>query len=196
MKNFGKITVKIAGEETNDLKNFSIITARPSLEGKNIGKITVIAPKRMDYKKVVLTMKENLLKEKEERYLRMYAEFENYKKRTEKEKQNTALYAKADVVEMLLPVIDSMENAIAIETADENLKQGISLMFEQIRIFLEKNGVEEIGKVGEEFNPELHDAISIQEVENANSGEIISVFRKGYKIKDRIIRHAMVIVAK
>lgn len=143
-----------------------------------------------------LEEKDNLLKEKDERYLRMYAEFENYKKRTEKEKQNTALYAKADVVEMLLPVIDSMENAIAIETADENLKQGISLMFEQIRIFLEKNGVEEIGKVGEEFNPELHDAISIQEVENANSGEIISVFRKGYKIKDRIIRHAMVIVAK
>ena len=143
-----------------------------------------------------LEEKENLLKEKEERYLRMYAEFENYKKRTEKEKQNTALYAKADVVEMLLPVIDSMENAIAIETADENLKQGISLMFEQIRIFLEKNGVEEMGKVGEEFNPELHDAISIQEVENANSGEIISVFRKGYKIKDRIIRHDMVIVYK
>ena len=143
-----------------------------------------------------LEEKDNLLKEKEERYLRMYAEFENYKKRTEKEKQNTALYAKADVVEMLLPVIDSMENAIAIETADENLKQGISLMFEQVRIFLEKNGVEEIGKIGEEFNPELHDAISIQEVENANSGEIISVFRKGYKIKDRIIRHAMVIVAK
>lgn len=143
-----------------------------------------------------LEEKDNLLKEKEERYLRMYAEFENYKKRTEKEKQNTALYAKADVVEMLLPVIDSMENAISIETADENLKQGISLMFEQIRIFLEKNGVEEIGKVGEEFNPELHEAISIQEVENANSGEIISVFRKGYKIKDRIIRHAMVIVAK
>ena len=143
-----------------------------------------------------LEEKDNLLKEKEERYLRMYAEFENYKKRTEKEKQNTALYAKADVVEMLLPVIDSMENAITIETADENLKQGISLMFEQIRIFLEKNGVEEIGKVGEEFNPELHEAISIQEVENANSGEIISVFRKGYKIKDRIIRHAMVIVAK
>ena len=143
-----------------------------------------------------LEEKDNLLKEKDERYLRMYAEFENYKKRTEKEKQNTALYAKADVVEMLLPVIDSMENAITIETADENLKQGISLMFEQIRIFLEKNGVEEIGKVGEEFNPELHDAISIQEVENANSGEIISVFRKGYKIKDRIIRHAMVIVAK
>lgn len=143
-----------------------------------------------------LEEKDNLLKEKEERYLRMYAEFENYKKRTEKEKQNTALYAKADVVEMLLPVIDSMENAISIETADENLKQGISLMFEQIRIFLEKNGVEEIGKVGEEFNPELHDAISIQEVENANSGEIISVFRKGYKIKDRIIRHAMVIVVK
>ena len=143
-----------------------------------------------------LQEKDNLLKEKEERYLRMYAEFENYKKRTEKEKQNTALYAKADVVEMLLPVIDSMENAITIETSDENLKQGISLMFEQIRIFLEKNGVEEIGKIGEEFNPELHEAISIQEAENANSGEIISVFRKGYKIKDRIIRHAMVIVAK
>ena len=143
-----------------------------------------------------LEEKDKLLKEKEERYLRMYAEFENYKKRTEKEKQNTKLYAKADVLEMLLPVIDSMENAISIETEDENLKQGIGLMFEQIKIFLEKNGVEEIGKVGEEFNPELHDAISIQEVENANSGEIISVFRKGYKIKDRIIRHAMVIVAK
>ena len=143
-----------------------------------------------------LEEKDNLLKEKDERYLRMYAEFENYKKRTEKEKQNTLLYAKADVVEMLLPVIDSMENAIGIDTQDQNLKQGIGLMFEQIKIFLEKNDVEEIGKEGEQFNPELHDAISIQEVENANSGEIISVFRKGYKIKDKIIRHAMVIVAK
>ena len=143
-----------------------------------------------------LEEKDKLLKEKEERYLRMYAEFENYKKRTEKEKQNTKLYAKADVLEMLLPVIDSMENAISIETEDENLKQGIGLMFEQIKIFLKKNEVEEIGKEGEKFNPELHDAISIQETEDANSGEIISVFRKGYKIKDRIIRHAMVIVAK
>ena len=94
-----------------------------------------------------LEEKDNLLKEKEERYLRMYAEFENYKKRTEKEKQNTKLYAKADVLEMLLPVIDSMENAISIETEDENLKQGIGLMFEQIKIFLKKNEVEEIGKV-------------------------------------------------
>ena len=66
MKQFGKITVKIAGEDTNDLKNFSIITARPSLDGNNIGKITVIAPKRMDYKKVVLTMKELLKKIEEE----------------------------------------------------------------------------------------------------------------------------------
>ena len=94
-----------------------------------------------------LEEKDKLLKEKEERYLRMYAEFENYKKRTEKEKQNTKLYAKADVLEMLLPVIDSMENAISIETEDENLKQGIGLMFEQIKIFLKKNEVEEIGKV-------------------------------------------------
>jgi len=85
-----------------------------------------------------LEEKDNLLKEKEERYLRMYAEFENYKKRTEKERQNTMLYAKADVVEMLLPVIDSMENAIGIDTQDQNLKQGIGLMFEQIKIFLEK----------------------------------------------------------
>ena len=94
-----------------------------------------------------LEEKDKLLKEKEERYLRMYAEFENYKKRTEKEKQNTKLYAKANVLEMLLPVIDSIENAISIETEDENLKQGIGLMFEQIKIFLKKNEVEEIGKV-------------------------------------------------
>lgn len=143
-----------------------------------------------------LEEKDNLLKEKDERYLRMYAEFENYKKRTEKERQNTMLYAKADVVEMLLPVIDSMENAIGIDTQDQNLKQGIGLMFEQIKIFLEKNDVEEIGKEGEQFNPELHDAISIQEIEGKNPGEVVSVFRKGYKIKDRIIRHAMVIVSK
>ena len=115
-----------------------------------------------------LEEKDNLLKEKDERYLRMYAEFENYKKRTEKERQNTMLYAKADVVEMLLPVIDSMENAIGIDTQDQNLKQGIGLMFEQIKIFLEKNDVEEIGKEGEQFNPELHDAISIQEIEGKN----------------------------
>ena len=140
-----------------------------------------------------LEEKDKLLKEKEERSLRLYAEFENYKKRTEKEKQNTKLYAKADVLEMLLPVIDSMENAISIETEDENLKQGIGLMFEQIKIFLKKNEVEEIQifSILDRGKP-----ISIKETEDANSGEIISVFRKGYKIKDRIIRHAMVIVAK
>ena len=79
-----------------------------------------------------LEEKENLLKEKEERYLRMYAEFENYKKRTEKEKQNTALHAKADVVEMLLPVIDSMENAISIETEDENLNEDMDVYMKKV----------------------------------------------------------------
>lgn len=137
---------------------------------------------------------EKELEEKEERYKRLYAEFDNYKKRTEKEKLNVVTYAKSDIVETLLPVIDSMENALQTSIEDENTRQGIELIYSQLKTFMEKHGVEEIGEEGEDFNPELHDAVALQE--GSEPGKIINVFRKGYKIKDKILRHAMVIVAK
>lgn len=139
---------------------------------------------------------QEVLNEKDEKYKRLFAEFDNFKKRTMKEKQNNLIYAKADVIENMLPIIDALEHAINIDVNDEALKEGLSLIENQIHEFFAKNGVEEIGKVGENFNPEYHQAIVMQESDEVESGKIITVYRKGYKIGDKIIRNAMVIVAK
>lgn len=139
---------------------------------------------------------QEVLNEKDEKYKRLFAEFDNFKKRTAKEKQNNLVYAKADVIENMLPIIDALEHAINIDVEDEALKEGLSLIENQIHEFFAKNGIEEIGRVGEDFNPEYHQAIVMQESDDMDSGKIITVYRKGYKIGDRIIRNAMVIVAK
>lgn len=132
--------------------------------------------------------------ELEDKYKRVLAEFENYKKRTEKEKIRTYDLAKVDIVEKLLPVIDSLESAKGI-LKDEKYIEGLDQVYKQIEEFLNKNNIEEIPTVGEPFDPELHDAVSIVESDK-EEGIIIEEFRKGYKMGNNIIRHSMVIVSK
>lgn len=130
----------------------------------------------------------------DDKYKRTLAEFENYKKRTEKEKLKTYDRAKVDLIEKLLPVIDSIEAAKKVSENTE-YAEGINMVYKQIETFLAKNNVEEIKTVGEIFDPEVHDAISIVESEE-KEGTIIEEFRKGYKLGNDIIRHSMVIVSK
>lgn len=142
-----------------------------------------------------LEQKQAELDELTDRYKRVLAEFENYKKRSSKERENLYNSILADVVESILPVLDNLESAAKVETEDENYKKGIEMVLQQFRIVLGSKGVEEIKTVGETFDPELHEAVSSIQDEKLGEKEIAEEYRKGYKIGTKVIRHSMVVVA-
>jgi len=133
--------------------------------------------------------------ELDDRYKRILAEFENFKKRSSKERDGLYNSILSDVVEVILPVVDNLENAAKAETADESYKQGVELVLKQFKDVLNAKGVEEIKAVGETFDPELHEAVSSIQDDSLGEKEIAQEYRKGYKIGSRVIRHSMVVVA-
>ena len=133
--------------------------------------------------------------ELDDRFKRILAEFENYKKRSSKEREVLYNSILSDVIEVILPVVDNLENAAKVETADESYKQGIELVLKQFKEVLKSKGVEEIEAIGQTFDPELHEAVSSIQDENLGEKEIAQEYRKGYKIGSRVIRHSMVVVA-
>ena len=133
--------------------------------------------------------------ELDDRFKRILAEFENYKKRSSKERDGLYNSILSDVIEVMLPVVDNLENAAKVETADENYKQGIELVLKQFKDVLKSKGVEEIKALGETFDPELHEAVGSIQDESLGEKEIAQEYRKGYKIGNRVIRHSMVVVA-
>lgn len=128
-------------------------------------------------------------------YKRILAEFDNFKKRSQKEKESLYNSILSDVIEVILPVVDNLENALKAETTDENYKQGIELVLKQFKDVLKSKGVEEIPALGEAFDPELHEAVSMIQDENFGEKIIAQEYRKGYKIGNKVIRHSMVVVA-
>ena len=133
--------------------------------------------------------------ELDDRYKRILAEFENYKKRSAKERESLYNSILSDVVEVMLPILDNLENAAKIETKDEEYKKGIELVLKQFQDTLKAKGVEEIKTVGETFDPELHEAVSSIQDDTKGEKEIVQEYRKGYKIGSKVIRHSMVVVA-
>ena len=123
------------------------------------------------------------------------AEFENYKKRSSKEREMLYNSLLADIVSSFLPVIDNLEKAAQVKTEDESYKQGVELVLKQFIEVLTKFGVEEIKTVGEPFDPEIHEAVSIVQDDTLGEKIVKEEFRKGYKIGTKVIRHAMVVVA-
>lgn len=135
------------------------------------------------------------LEEKDDRLKRLMAEFDNFKKRSSKERDMLYNSLISDIVKSLLPVIDNLEKAASATTADENYKQGVELVLKQFLDVLTANGVSQIETVGKTFDPELHEAVSSVIDESLGEKEIKEEFRKGYKIGNRVIRHSMVVVA-
>ena len=150
---------------------------------------------KLEKKQETKSAKEKELEELTDRYKRVLAEFENYKKRSQKERENLYNSILADVVETMLPVLDNLENAAKVETKDEEYKKGVELVLKQFKDVLKSKGVEEIKTVGETFDPELHEAVSSIQDENLGEKEIAQEYRKGYKIGSKVIRHSMVVVA-
>ena len=133
--------------------------------------------------------------ELDDRYKRILAEFENFKKRSGKEREGLYNSILSDVVEVMLPIVDNLENAVKVETADENYKQGIELVLKQFKDVLSSKGVEEIKALGETFDPELHEAVGSIQDDNLGEKEIAQEYRKGYKLGNKVVRHSMVVVA-
>ncbi len=125
----------------------------------------------------------------------MAAEFDNYKKRSIKEKEEMYSSIMGDIVSNFLPVIDNLEKAVASVTQDEGYKQGVELVLKQFQDVLTTNGVTQIETIGKTFDPELHEAVSAVTDETLGEKEIKEEFRKGYKIGNKVIRHSMVVVA-
>ncbi len=138
---------------------------------------------------------ENALQEANDKYLRLFAEYDNYRKRTSKEKTETYNNAVSRTVESLLPVVDSFERSLETDCSDENFKNGMNMIFTQLMGIMEKLGVTEVSGVGAEFDPNVHNAISQQDETDYASGYVCTVYQKGYKLGDKLIRPAMVIVA-
>ncbi len=133
------------------------------------------------------------LADTKDQLLRITAEYANFRKRSDKEKQDAYVFAKSETIKELLPVIDNLERALASESEDyDSLKKGVEITFNSLVDTLGKLGVEIFGTPGEEFDPNLHNAVMHIEDENYKNGEIVDVFQKGYKISDKIIRPAMV----
>ena len=135
------------------------------------------------------------LEETVERLKRVMAEFENYKKRNTKEREQLYNSILADIIASFLPVLDNLEKAAQAKTEDENMRQGIELVVKQILDIFTKFGVEKIETVGKPFDPEIHEAVSSVQDETLGEKIVKEEFRTGYKIGLKVIRHAMVIVA-
>jgi len=132
--------------------------------------------------------------------MRLRAEIENNRKRAERDIENAHKYALKNFVENLLPIIDSMEMGQTAAAADnatlESIREGSSLTMNMFVQVLEKNGLQQIDPMGDKFDPERHQAISMIEAEGAESGSVIEVMQKGFLLNDRLVRPAMVVVAK
>ena len=145
-----------------------------------------------------LTEEEKLKKELEEskdKYLRLMAEYDNFRKRSAKERLDLSATIKGNTIGEILPVFDNFERALAAETEDTNYKAGVEMIFKQFGDMLTKLGVEIIDPIGQTFDPNIANAVNQIEDENLGENEVAQVFQKGYKIGDKVIRYAMVVVA-
>lgn len=135
------------------------------------------------------------LDETTDRLKRIMAEFENYKKRSSKEREMLYNSLLADIISSFLPIIDNLEKAVDAKTEDEGYKQGVELVLKQFMDTFKTLGVEQIEAVGKTFDPEIHEAVSSVQDDSLGEKEIKEEFRKGYKIGTKVIRHSMVVVA-
>lgn len=135
------------------------------------------------------------IREQEDKYLRLLAEYDNYRKRSQKEKENAWTSAKADTAKEFLPVYDNLERALKQETADEAYAKGVQMIMTQLKNVLEKLGIEEIPAQGETFDPNVHNAVMHIDDEELGENVVAEVFQAGFRIGDKVIRHAMVKVA-
>ena len=136
-----------------------------------------------------------------ERLVRTTADFDNFKKRATREKQDAIRYANEGLLEKLVPVLDNFDAALSAAqtspaTGAQSLQTGVAMIFQQLKKALTESGLEEVDASGQTFDPNLHEAVSQQESADVPEGAVLQQLRKGYKLRDRLLRPATVVVAK
>lgn len=136
------------------------------------------------------------INELEDRLLRLTAEYDNFRKRSQREKEEARRFANQHLLEKQLPILDNFEMALtAAKDADPVIRDGVQMIYDQFLSVLKDAGVEEIDAVGETFDPNLHEAISQQETTEVEKGAVVQQVQRGYKLNDRLVRPARVVVA-
>ena len=157
-----------------------------------------VAAKELEEKQKKIDELENTIKENEDKYLRMLAEYDNFRKRAQKEKDTMYSAGIADSVEKLLEVLDNLERAAAVDVEKSDAKSvvdGVVKVLEQATAIFEKMGVTEIPAKGEKFDPNVHNAVMHEDNPDIDENTITDVFLKGYTLGDKVIRHSVVKVA-
>jgi molecular chaperone GrpE len=168
----------------DELNESAEVPAATAAEGTHDGDAAELKQQRDDYY---------------ERLLRKTAEFDNYRKRTERERIQLSEAAAADLIEELLPLVDDMERALKADAGTEAtgpIRRGVELIHKQLIETLRKRGVKPIDSLGADFDPHYHMAVSHEPADDRREGEVIEEFRRGYMLGDRLLRPAMVKVAK
>ena len=186
-----KVSIDVEEAEATDTEEQD--TNSEKVKGKPDRKTKKLEAKISELEKA-LNEKDALLAEQNDRYMRMMAEYDNFRKRSAKEKEGIDGDAYADALNSILPIIDNLERAVGVEGADAVAK-GLEMTLKGASDALVKMGVEAFGAEGDAFDPNMHNAVMLVDDENHGEGEIVSVFQKGYRRGDKIIRYAMVTVA-
>ncbi len=186
---------KITEETAEEVKNEKTAEKK---EAKKSDRKEKVAAKELEEKQKKIEELENALKENEDKYLRMLAEYDNFRKRAQKEKDSMYSAGIADSVEKLLEVLDNLERAAAVDVEKSDAKSvvdGVVKVLEQATAIFEKLGVSEIPAKGEKFDPNVHNAVMHEDNPDIEENTITDVFLKGYTLGDKVIRHSVVKVA-
>ncbi|MDO4815726.1 MAG: nucleotide exchange factor GrpE [Bacillota bacterium] len=180
-----------AAEEIKEEKTEEVKTEAPKKEKKPKKE----SKKSQDSKEAVKEAVEKAVKEEKEKYIRLAAEYDNFRRRSQKEKESLYGDIRADVLTKFLPVYDNLERALKQETADEAYRKGVEMIMNQFVATMDKLGITEIDAQGETFDPEKHNAVMHIDDDAYGENEVVEVFQKGFKLGDKVIRFAMVKVA-
>ena len=182
---------EVKTEETKEEETKVEETAEKKAEPKKEKKAKKETKKEDSVKEAV----EKAIKAEQEKYMRLAAEYDNFRKRSQKEREALYTDIKADTLLKFLPVYDNLERALKQETADEAYRKGVEMIMDQFKATMEKLGVSEIESEGQKFDPEKHNAVMHIDDEAYGENEIVEVFQKGFKVGEKVIRFAMVKVA-
>lgn len=180
-----------AAEEIKEEKTEEVKAEAPKKEKKPKKE----SKKSQDSKEAIKEAVEKAVKEEKEKYIRLAAEYDNFRRRSQKEKESLYGDIRADVLTKFLPVYDNLERALKQETADEAYRKGVEMIMNQFVATMDKLGITEIEAQGETFDPEKHNAVMHIDDEAYGENEVVEVFQKGFKLNDKVIRFAMVKVA-
>ena len=177
-------------EENKDI-NETVVEEKTATEEATPEKKKKTKHSELDALKAELDSLKAEIKEKDDKYLRLAAEYDNFRRRSREEKDATYSSAMADTVSELLPIIDNLERATAFDDG-EKVREGLKMIASTVGASLAKLGVEAFGEAGDKFDPNLHNAVMHDEDDSERENEITDVFQKGYKKGNKIIRFAMV----